>query len=147
MQPRTEAGPYLVSTDIAAPAEQVWAVLADVLRWPQWLPTVTAVQPLGAPALAEGARFRIVQPRLSPAVWSVVAVSPRSHFDWESRKPGLRVLATHEIRPVSAEVTHLRLGLGFSGPLAGLARLVAGRLSRQYLEREAAALKQRAEGA
>jgi len=32
--------------DIAAPPGGVWAVIADVERWPEWTPTVTRLQRL-----------------------------------------------------------------------------------------------------
>jgi uncharacterized membrane protein len=31
------------SIDIEAPVEQVWEVLREVERWPEWAPTVTSV--------------------------------------------------------------------------------------------------------
>jgi len=43
-----------VTIDIAAACERVWATMADVLRWPQWTPTVTAVRPLGEPKGSPG---------------------------------------------------------------------------------------------
>lgn len=133
------------TTIIDAPVERVWPVLADVSRWPLWLPTVTSVEPLGPPPLSIGASYRVVQPKLPAAVWSVVELSPNSHFSWESRSPGVRVLGTHELHPVTAASTGVSLRIDFSGPLSGLARLVAGRLTREYIEREAAALKERVE--
>ena len=30
--------------DIEAPVEQVWEVLREVERWPEWAPTVTSVR-------------------------------------------------------------------------------------------------------
>jgi len=131
---------------IDASAEKIWPVLSDVSKWPQWLPTVSAVEPLGAPPLAIGARYRIVQPKLRPAVWSVVELSPMlGHFSWESRSPGVRVLASHSLRSVSAGKTSVSLRIDFAGPMAWMAGLLAGRLTREYLEREAVALKRRVE--
>ncbi len=136
---------YEVSVEIAAPAARVWAVLADVSSWPFWLPTVTSVKPLGALPLMIGAKYHLTQPGLRPAVWSVVAVSPDSHFSWTCRSPGVRVLASHSLHPVAADVTRVSLAIGFSGPLAIVARLAAGRMTLEYLGREAAALKLRVE--
>jgi len=136
---------YESSIEIAASAARVWAVLADVAAWPRWLPTVTAVEPQGPLPLAMGARYRISQPRMRPAVWSVVALLPGSHFSWECRSPGVRVAASHALKVVAAERTQVSLTIRFTGPMAGLARLLAGRLTCEYLDREVAALKRHVE--
>lgn len=133
---------FEATTVIAAPAERVWSIIADVVLWPQWLPTVTSVEPLGAPQLALGAQYRIVQPRLKPAIWSVVDLSARSYFSWESHSHGVRTLAAHVLRPINGSSTSVSLQVTFSGLLAGPVGLVAGSLTREYIQREAAALKQ-----
>ncbi len=130
---------------IDAPAERVWDVISDVVGLPKWLPTVTSVHALGTEALAVGARYRVVQPRLRPAVWSVVELVQNSHFSWETRGPGVRTLASHVMERVSDNSTRVSLGIECSGPLSGLVGLLVGRLTREYIEREAAAMKQRAE--
>ena len=60
---------YRVTENIAAPAARAWAPLRNVLAWPEWLPTVTSVTPLGVSNLEIGARFRVLQPKLRPAIW------------------------------------------------------------------------------
>jgi ribosome-associated toxin RatA of RatAB toxin-antitoxin module len=132
-------------TVIDAPAERVWDVVSDVVGWPKWLPTVTSVHALGTEALAVGACYRVAQPKLRPAVWSVVELVQYSHFSWESRGPGVRTLASHAMERVSHNSTRVSLRIDYSGPLSGLVGLLAGRLTREYIEREAAAIKQRAE--
>lgn len=134
------------TTHIEAPRERVWALLADVAHWPDWLPTMTAVQPLGPAALAIGARYRITQPRLKPAVWTVVRLEPLRSFAWESRAPGVRASADHVLSPMPDGSTSVTLQIEFSGPLAVVARVLAGSLTRDYIAREAALLKQRVEG-
>lgn len=116
--------------------------MADVVRWPEWLPTVTAVEPLDSSMLAVGARFRILQPWLRPAIWSVVALEPPVRFSWESRTLGVRALADHILTLFSGDSTSITLHIALSGPLAALAGLLAGELTREYLLREAASLKQ-----
>ena len=41
---------FSVSRRIAAPAEDVWALLTDTGTWPAWGPSVTGVEPAGIPA-------------------------------------------------------------------------------------------------
>lgn len=142
---RRAARPLRVTTHIAAPPERAWALLSDVTRWPEWLPTMTAVEPLGPSALTPGARYRITQPRLRPAIWTVVRLEAPGGFSWESRSPGVRVLADHSLRLMPDGSTSATLEIRFSGPLSGLARAVGGSLARDYLAREAALLRQRVE--
>jgi len=128
---------------IAAPPQRVWAPLADVVRWPDWLPTMSSIEPLGPAALAVGARYRITQPRLRPAIWTVVHLDPQRSFAWESRSPGVRALADHSLTPLPDGSTSVTLEVRFAGPLAPLARVLAGSLTRKYLSLEATLLEQR----
>lgn len=136
---------YSASAHIAAPPERVWSVLADVVRWPEWLPTMSSVQALDAAALTIGGRYRITQPKLRPAIWSVVSLEPQRGFAWQSRSPGLRSLATHVVRPMSGASVEVTLQVSFAGPMGWLAAALAGRLTRRYLALEVASLKQRVE--
>lgn len=136
---------FTATRRIAAPPRRVWAPLADVVRWPDWLPTMSSVEPLGPGALAVGARYRITQPRLRPATWRVVRLEPLRSFAWESRSPGVRTLADHSLTPLPDGSTSVTLEVRFTGPLAPLARVLAGSLTREYLAREAALLAQRVE--
>jgi len=130
---------------IDATEEQVWPVMADVVRWPEWLPTVAEVLPLGQAALSVGGRFRVFQPRLRPAVWSVVILDPPTGFTWESRAPGVRTVASHILHTDAGGSTRVTLTITFSGPLKWLAGMVAGRLTLEYMEQEVAALTRRVE--
>lgn len=134
---------FSVTRRIAAPPPRVWEVLADVLGWPDWLPTVTAVEALDQSSLALGARFRITQPRLRPAIWSVVRLEPFRAFSWETRAPGVRTLGDHSVTLVSGGMTEVRLGIRFSGALSLLAAAIFGRLTMAYLAREAVSLETR----
>lgn len=136
---------YTATARIAAPTERVWSALSDVLHWPEWLPTVSSIEPLGAALLAVGARYRITQPKLPHAVWSVVQLEPLHLFSWESRAPGVRTLAIHSLNEQPGGLTDVALQINFSGPLSLFAGMFAGRLTAEYLAREAASLKQRIE--
>ncbi len=86
---------------IAAPPERVWAVLVDVERWPERIPTVDAVERLDEGPLAVGTRTRLRQPRLSQAVWTVTEMAEGSSYVWESRTSGVTVVAGHVVEPAS----------------------------------------------
>jgi hypothetical protein len=119
--------------------------LADVARWPGWLPTVTAVEPLGPEALTLGSGYRIAQPGLRPAVWTVVRLEPLRSFAWETRSPGVHVHADHTLTAVPDGSTEVTLEIRFSGPLSALARRLYGPLTGSYMAREAALLRQKVE--
>lgn len=132
---------------IAATPVQAWAVLADVVRWPRWLPTMAEVVALDSPALAVGSRYRITQPKLRPAVWTVTALEAPRHFTWETTSRGLRVTAHHRLEPMGENGSRVSLEIVFEGWLAPAAALLAGRLTRDYLGVEASALRRQFDAA
>jgi hypothetical protein len=134
-----------VETLIAAPPARVWPVMSDVERWPEWTQSVTKVERLETGPMGPGARARVFQPKLRPAVWTVTDWRPGSSFTWESRTPGLRAVGLHEALPEGGG-TRARLAVRFEGPLAGLVAWLAGGLTLRYIQLEAAGLKARAEG-
>ena len=130
--------------DIAAEPRQVWAVMIDVERWPEWTSSVTSVELLDGGPLVVGSRVRIRQPRLPVAVWTVTSIEPERYFEWRSVTPGLTSVATHRVEPLGAR-SRVDLAVEWSGLLAPLINLVYGRLSRRYVETEAQGLKRRCE--
>lgn len=132
-----------------ATAAQLWSVLSDIRVWPQWLPTVTAATP-DDPAAPDGAgaAYLVSQPRLGTARWVITDWRPGVGFTWESRRPGVVTIGTHELQaatddPFEPTGTTVELGIGWHGPLAWFARLAYRRMTRDYLERELAALRLR----
>ncbi|EFC81170.1 SRPBCC family protein [Parafrankia sp. EUN1f] len=136
---------YETSVTIDATADEIWAVLRDVERWPTWTPTMTAVDAAGG-ELREGAKVRIQQPRLPAATWTVTDLLPGAGFTWTSRAIGMTTVADHRITPGpnDGSVT-VRLSLRQSGPLAPVVALLMGRLVRRYVDTEAQGLRIRCE--
>ncbi|HMQ94869.1 MAG TPA: SRPBCC family protein [Amaricoccus sp.] len=130
---------------IAAPADRVWAVTADIERWPDWLPTVTAVRRLTKRPFGPGSRFELKQPFQRAAIWELTGITPGRSYTWR-RSPGrmLRLLARHQLLNNGAN-TFCRLSLVCSGPLAIWLRPILVPLLRAALARENAALKTRCE--
>jgi uncharacterized membrane protein len=138
---------YEASTSICSSSEHVWSVMSDVERWPQWLPTVNSVKQVGSEGMQRGARFRVAQPGLPQAVWAVTSVWPNRFFTWQSRSPGLRIVADHILTQEPDGTTNVLLRLSFDGVLGKLASRLTRSKTQQYLVQEAAALKREAESA
>jgi uncharacterized membrane protein len=138
---------YEASTSICSSSEHVWSVMSDVERWPQWLPTVSSVRRLGSEGMERGARFRVAQPGFPQAEWAVTSVWPNRFFTWQSRSPGLRIVADHILTEEPDGSTYVLLRLSFDGILGKLASRLTRSKTQQYLAQEAAALKREAEAA
>ncbi|MGL5816685.1 MAG: SRPBCC family protein [Phycicoccus sp.] len=131
---------------IAAPPERVWAVVVDVERWPERIPTVDSVERLDPGPLAVGSRTRLQQPRLPQAVWTVTELTDGSSYTWESRSPGITVTASHVVEP-HADGSRLTLAVQASGPLSGVGWRMTRSLTERYVTTEAASVKRTAEAA
>lgn len=136
---------FATERSIAAPVEAVWPVLADVTRWHEWTTSITRVEPLGDPALAAGARFRVLQPKLRPALFTVTECEAPRSFAWVTASPGLRATAWHVLEPSPGGCV-VRLRLEYAGLLGGLVAALARDLTVDYMAREAEGLKRRCEG-
>jgi hypothetical protein len=82
---------------IEAPPAVVWGVTADVERWPEWTPTVTSVKRLSDDPFGLGSIARIKQPGQGESDWVVTRFDPGRCFAWETTRPALRMVATHDI--------------------------------------------------
>jgi uncharacterized membrane protein len=131
--------------DIDAPATVVWDVFSDVERWPEWTASVTGLVALDGPGLAVGKRFEIKQPRMPKLVWEVTEVSPGSAWTWVQRSPGGLTVASHDVAAVADGHTRVGQQIDQRGPVGALVGLLMRRMTRRYLELEAAGLKARSE--
>ena len=128
----------------AAPAELVWRILADVEHWPNWTPTVLEAKPLSQSGLRVGARYRVTQPKLRPAVFEVTEYTPNQAFTWVQRFPGGTMIADHRLAPRDGE-TEVELSFTSSGLLANLVSMMFSKLIREYVATEARSLKRQCE--
>jgi len=155
---------YETSVRIAASAEEVWAVLRDVERWPEWTPTVSQVRSVeSAPEYVPGADgpagelssgdvVSIKQPKMPTLSWTVLEWNPADSFSWASTSGGVRTVADHRIKDANdandaeSDGVTVTLSIRQSGPLAGVVGLLTGRQTRRYVDTEAQSLKNRCEG-
>jgi uncharacterized membrane protein len=131
---------FETSLHVEAPPEAVWDVMFDVLRWPEWTPTIQSVERLDEGDFGVGSRARVRQPRLPQAVWEVTEVVDGRSFVWEATGPGLRTVASHEVTPDGAGA-RVTLSIRQAGPFGAVAALVWRRLTQRYIETEAASLR------
>ncbi|MBS0264157.1 MAG: SRPBCC family protein [Planctomycetes bacterium] len=132
---------FETALEIHAAPQVVWDVLSRVTHWPDWTPTVTAVEALTGPELRTGAQFLIRQPRLRPAVWTVSSVTPGTEFTWQMSVPGVHASASHVVTDTGRGMSQLKLQVVMTGMLAPLLWWLVGRLTRQYVVTEAESLK------
>lgn len=133
---------FETSRHIDAPAQQVWEVLYDVARWPEWTPTVDSVEPLDDRPFGVGSRVRVRQPKLPRAEWQVTEVGQvrdGNSFTWEARGPGMKTIARHEVVP-DASGSKVTLSIEQTGPMGAVAALLWRRLTQRYIELEAESL-------
>src|SRR5262245_8873585 len=133
------------SVEIGVPAADVWRVFSDVERWPEWTASVRSVEIVEGPGVEPGARVRIRQPRLPVLTWEVSEVDPGTSWSWVARSPGVVTVAHHTVTATDGGGTRVEQTIDQRGPLAGIAGLLTGRLTRRYLAIEGAGLKQRCE--
>jgi len=126
------------------PAGVVWRILADVEHWPSWTPTVLAVQPLTAAGLRVGARYRVTQPKLRPAIYEVTECTPNEAFTWVQRFPGGTIIADHRLAPRDGG-TEVELSVTSNGLVANLVSMMFSKLIREYVATEARSLKRQCE--
>lgn len=132
------------STTISAPIDSVWAILADVEHWPDWTASIRSVQPLDAGPIGIGARFRVRQPQTPIAIWEVTDFAPGRSFTWSTGRPGVRIVAGHELRQSGSD-TRVALTLDITGALAWLVGALSGRRIRRMVQMETDGLRQASE--
>ena len=136
---------YETSITINSSPERIWQLLSEVVAWPRWLPTVTAVEPLDGQMLEQGRRFKVQQPKLRPAVWIVSNVEPNRRFEWQARAPGVLMVADHVVEQRGSGPASVHLRFEFRGVVGRLLGLLFSSTTRRYMGQEAASLKSEAE--
>lgn len=134
---------HQVTHTVEAPVDVVWRTFAALERWPEWTPTVTALEPSNRDGLRVGDTAAMTQPGQRDRVWTITEVTEGSSFVWEATDPGgIKLTATHTATAVDEDTTRLELSFAVTGAMAWLARLLGGRTIRRYVETEAASIKE-----
>lgn len=94
--------------DVEASLEQVWEVLREVERWPEWAPTVTSIRRLDDGPLALGSRVRVAQPRIPPTEYVGTAPEPLTCV---ATGPGVRTTRRHLLEELGSGNTRVTLAV------------------------------------
>jgi uncharacterized protein YndB with AHSA1/START domain len=124
----------------SASPSTVWQILADVEHWPDWTPTVINITPVGEAGLQVGARYRVTQPKLRPAIYEVTECVPNERFTWAQKLPGGALVADHRIAKRDGQ-TEIELSFVSEGLLANIAAGLYAKMIREYVATEAWSLK------
>ncbi|MDQ4132275.1 MAG: SRPBCC family protein [Actinomycetota bacterium] len=138
---------FETSLDIDAPVAEVWAVISDVERWPEWTASVSEVKLLSPGPLAVGLRVRVKQPRLPTTVWEVTTLVPGQSFTWKATGPGMVTFGDHGVTATDGDRATATLGIRRTVPLAAVYDFVFNRVDQKYVTIEAQSLKRRCETA
>jgi carbon monoxide dehydrogenase subunit G len=119
--------------EIARPPEEVYAVVSDLERGPEWQPTLVRVD------VERGTEVRRIAGHEREARFEVTRAEPPRLFELVSHVSGVRAWATFELEPAGAGTrVRLSLLLELSGPLRFAGRMIRGRAeheARENLER------------
>ncbi len=135
---------FSTSISIHTSQEAVWKVLSNVAHWHEWTPTVNKVEVLNTPELKLGNRYKVFQPKLQPVVWTVTELNS-ANFTWESKSPGMHMVAEHIVKSVNANQSEVTLTFAFNGWLGNLISKMYGKMTEEYVQTEAQSLKKKVE--
>ena len=107
------------------PAEQLWAVLADVARWPEIDANIGRLEINDHPG--PGAQF-MLQPRGGPRLrFTINEFHPPRRYSDVCSLPGGRMTTVHELMPEASGGTRIVVQIIVDGPFAWLWARVVGR--------------------
>ncbi|GAA4973274.1 SRPBCC family protein [Pseudonocardia tropica] len=117
-------------TTVSAPADAVWAVLADYARDPQWRRGVRSMVPTPAGPVRTGTTTREVLRAAGRTTHNdgvVTEVAPGRRFTWRTTA-GVEAEGARDVEPLPGGTCRVRLELRVRPP--GLLRLAPGPLRR-----------------
>jgi hypothetical protein len=120
-----------------------YVVASQAMSLPRdWTPSVVEIKPLSSSGLTVGARYRVVQPKLRPAVYEVTECVPNKAFTWVQKLPGGAMVADHRLSP-RGDATEVELSFTSKGLLANIIGRMFSRVISDYVATEAKGLKSR----
>ncbi|MEO8799313.1 MAG: SRPBCC family protein [Polyangiaceae bacterium] len=100
--------------DIAAPAESIWRLFADVDGWKSWNEGIETIAIDGP--FARGTSFRMKPPGQDELVSTLVDVEANRRFVDETRVGDLVIHVRHELQPLGERLTSVTYAIVAKGP-------------------------------
>jgi hypothetical protein len=124
--------------------EHIFSVLMKLGQWNQWTKSIISISFVNNDSFKVGAKIKVLQPKLSPAVWTITEISENKSLVWEKKSLGLKMTANHFIQE-STEGPIVKLQIIYQGFLATVFYKLTASLTESYLTMEIAGLKKRCE--
>ena len=138
---------YDRTVHIDAPTPAVWAVIADVEKWPDWTPTILTVVRHDQGDFGLGSTANVHPKGFPDSLLTVTEFTPGRSFTWEGKGGvGITVRLAHIVEP-DGDGARVTLSVIPGGPAAPFFGWLAARMSKKNVEVEAESLKKRVESA
>jgi len=142
---RTKRRYFVEKTSVinALPGD-IFKVLMDFGQWKQWTASITEMSVLNNDRPGTGARIKVLQPKLPPAIWTITESLPERSLTWEKRSFGLVMLSEHLV-VTGNNGTSVTIRMTYQGPLASLFYVLTRSLTDRYMMMEIDGLKRECE--
>jgi hypothetical protein len=129
---------------INAEPKDIYTILTRLENWNQWTKSITSISLLNAEKIEVGTRIKVIQPKLSPATWTITEIKENSSLVWEKKSFGLKMTAQHSIINDNNNVL-VKLSIIYEGLFARLAYKLTSSLTDRYITMEVNGLKAESE--
>lgn len=130
--------------EINANPANVWQIMSDVSRWPEWTPSIESVDQISAD-MAIGSEAVVKAKGTPRAKWRVTEWNPGQNFTWVTSVRGAKTVGEHVIAPNGEGRSKVTLAIEVQGLLTPLFQPLISRGITSNLELESQGLKRRAE--
>jgi carbon monoxide dehydrogenase subunit G len=121
--------------EVDVPRDEAWRRLADIGRWPEWAPHITAVTVSPPGPLGPGSTGALHIRRLGRTTFRMSTWVPPDRWEWSGGFPGLRIRYDHRFEESGAGTTQLEWLVALGGALAPLVRPMFARIYGRNVDR------------
>lgn len=121
--------------DVELPAATVWALLAQIERWPEWAPHIRRARLVGGGPLGPDSKGELrFRPAGSGRVQMTIWEPPRL-WTWRGRVVGLPIVYHHHFEALSDATTRLRWVVELAEGRRGLRAEIFARIYARTVDR------------